>query len=66
MHHVPSQGSEKTLNLLNLNDLCHSVLSFSVSSLNPVKEHGVLFECSPENWTDQRKTPPVMAYWVVG
>ncbi|XP_005386806.1 PREDICTED: protein inturned isoform X2 [Chinchilla lanigera] len=38
----------------------------SVSSLNPVKEHGVLFECSLENWTDQKKTPPVMAYWVVG
>ncbi|XP_007952030.1 protein inturned [Orycteropus afer afer] len=38
----------------------------SVSSLNPVKEHGVLFECSPENWTDQKKAPPVMAYWVVG
>ncbi|XP_033615895.1 protein inturned isoform X2 [Fukomys damarensis] len=35
-------------------------------SLNPVKEHGVLFECSLENWTDQKKTPPVMAYWVVG
>ncbi|XP_037686550.1 protein inturned isoform X2 [Choloepus didactylus] len=38
----------------------------AVSSLNPVKEHGVLFECSPENWTDQKKAPPVMAYWVVG
>ncbi|XP_023564514.1 protein inturned [Octodon degus] len=38
----------------------------SVSSLNPVKEHGVLFECSLENWTDQKKTPPVMAYWVIG
>ncbi|XP_048667991.1 protein inturned isoform X3 [Marmota marmota marmota] len=38
----------------------------SLSSLNPVKEYGVLFECSPENWTDQKKTPPVMAYWVVG
>lgn len=38
----------------------------SVCSLNPVKEHGVLFECSLENWTDQKKAPPVMAYWVVG
>ncbi|KAM6220419.1 protein inturned isoform 2-T2 [Rhynchocyon petersi] len=38
----------------------------SLSSLNPVKEHGVLFECSPENWTDQKKAPPVMTYWVVG
>ncbi|XP_004426674.1 PREDICTED: protein inturned [Ceratotherium simum simum] len=38
----------------------------SVSSLSPVREHGVLFECSPENWADQRKAPPVMAYWVVG
>ncbi|KAK2490222.1 hypothetical protein MC885_002024 [Smutsia gigantea] len=44
----------------------HSGSTNSVSSLNPVKEHGVLFECSPENWTDQRKAPPVMAYWVVG
>ncbi|XP_036985890.2 protein inturned isoform X1 [Artibeus jamaicensis] len=38
----------------------------SVSALNPVKEHGVLFECSPEHWTDQKKAPPVVAYWVVG
>ncbi|XP_054417903.1 protein inturned [Pteronotus mesoamericanus] len=38
----------------------------SVSPPNPVKEHGVLFECSPENWADQRKPAPVMAYWVVG
>ncbi|XP_016058809.1 PREDICTED: protein inturned isoform X1 [Miniopterus natalensis] len=44
----------------------HSGSTNSMSSLNPVKEHGVLFECSPENWTDQRKAPPVMAYWVVG
>ncbi|XP_068399517.1 protein inturned isoform X2 [Eschrichtius robustus] len=49
-----------------LNGGDHSGATNSVSSLNPVKEHGVLFECSPENWTDQRKTPPVMAYWVVG
>ncbi|XP_059121164.1 protein inturned isoform X1 [Peromyscus eremicus] len=38
----------------------------SVASLTPVIEHGVLFECSPENWTDQKKAPPIMAYWVVG
>ncbi|XP_020011769.2 protein inturned isoform X2 [Castor canadensis] len=44
----------------------HSNFTNSVSSLSPVKEHGVLFECSPENWTDQKKSPPVMAYWVVG
>ncbi|XP_049741321.1 protein inturned [Elephas maximus indicus] len=44
----------------------HSDSANSVSSLNPVKEHGVLFECSSENWTDQKKAPPVMAYWVVG
>uniref|UniRef100_H3BBG2 Protein inturned n=1 Tax=Latimeria chalumnae TaxID=7897 RepID=H3BBG2_LATCH len=31
-----------------------------------VKEHGVLFECSPENWTDQKKPPPTMTYWTVG
>ena len=49
-----------------LNGKDHSGSTNSVSSLNPVKEHGVLFECSPENWTDQRKAPPVMAYWVVG
>ncbi|XP_008141605.2 protein inturned [Eptesicus fuscus] len=49
-----------------LNTADHSGSTNSVSSLNPVKEHGVLFECSPENWTDQRKAPPVMAYWVVG
>ncbi|XP_051013047.1 protein inturned [Acomys russatus] len=38
----------------------------SLCSLSHVKEHGVLFECSPENWTDQKKAPPVMSYWVVG
>ncbi|NXD26974.1 INTU protein, partial [Spelaeornis formosus] len=31
-----------------------------------VREHGLLFECSPENWTDQKKPPPTMNYWVVG
>ncbi|XP_053433666.1 protein inturned [Nycticebus coucang] len=40
--------------------------SDSTNSFSYVKEHGVLFECSPENWTDQKKAPPVMAYWVVG
>ncbi|XP_037599481.1 protein inturned isoform X4 [Cebus imitator] len=49
-----------------LNSRDHSDSAKSASSLNPVKEHGVLFECSPENWTDQKKAPPVMAYWVVG
>ncbi|XP_030740646.1 protein inturned [Echinops telfairi] len=44
----------------------HADSTKAASSLNPVKEHGVLFECSPENWTDQRKAPPVVAYWVVG
>jgi len=34
--------------------------------LGPVKEHGVLFQCKPENWTDQRKPAPTMTYWVVG
>ncbi|KAM9424592.1 protein inturned isoform 2-T2 [Pholidichthys leucotaenia] len=34
--------------------------------LGPVKEHGVLFQCKPENWTDQRKSPPTMTYWVIG
>ncbi|XP_040822791.1 protein inturned [Ochotona curzoniae] len=49
-----------------LDDGDHSASAYSVSSLNPVKEHGVLFEYSPENWTDQKKAPPVMSYWVVG
>ncbi|KAF7659481.1 hypothetical protein LDENG_00296950 [Lucifuga dentata] len=34
--------------------------------LGPVKEHGVLFQCQPENWTDQRKPAPTMTYWVIG
>uniref|UniRef100_A0A4W3K514 Protein inturned n=1 Tax=Callorhinchus milii TaxID=7868 RepID=A0A4W3K514_CALMI len=38
----------------------------SSSGLGLVKEHGVLFQCSPENWTEQKKLPPTMAYWVVG
>ncbi|XP_038256642.1 protein inturned isoform X1 [Dermochelys coriacea] len=36
------------------------------SDQNLVREHGVLFECSPDNWTDQKKPPPTMTYWVVG
>ncbi|XP_061108325.1 protein inturned isoform X2 [Conger conger] len=34
--------------------------------LGPVKEHGVLFQCKPENWTDQKKPAPTMTYWVIG
>ncbi|XP_063776380.1 protein inturned isoform X2 [Pseudophryne corroboree] len=36
------------------------------AGLGPVKEHGILFECSPENWTDQKKSPPKMSYWAIG
>ncbi|XP_066487822.1 protein inturned [Tiliqua scincoides] len=36
------------------------------SGLQEVKEHGVLFECSPDNWTDQKKPPPTIMYWVIG
>ncbi|XP_043917607.1 protein inturned isoform X2 [Protopterus annectens] len=43
-----------------------SGLQNSSSNLGLVKEHGILFECSPENWTDQKKPPPTMTYWVVG
>ncbi|NXB75620.1 INTU protein, partial [Donacobius atricapilla] len=43
-------------------------LEFSKAAEDPglVREHGLLFECSPENWTDQKKPPPTMNYWVVG
>ncbi|KAK7909914.1 hypothetical protein WMY93_014598 [Mugilogobius chulae] len=34
--------------------------------LGPVKEHGVLFQCKPQNWTDQKKPAPTMTYWVIG
>lgn len=34
--------------------------------LGPVKEHGVLFQCKPENWSDQKKPAPTMTYWVIG
>ncbi|XP_077598564.1 protein inturned isoform X2 [Stigmatopora nigra] len=34
--------------------------------LGPLREHGVLFQYSPENWTDQKKAPPTLTYWVVG
>ncbi|KAF3818648.1 hypothetical protein GH733_012065 [Mirounga leonina] len=57
---------QQTLKKKALNRGDHSGSTNSISSLNPVKEYGVLFECSPEKWTDQRKAPPVMAYWVVG
>lgn len=36
------------------------------TGLGPVKEHGILFECAPENWTDQKKAPPTMSYWAIG
>ncbi|NXN95578.1 INTU protein, partial [Rhinopomastus cyanomelas] len=38
----------------------------AAEDLGPITEHGVLFECSPENWTDQKKPAPTMSYWVVG
>ncbi|KAM6949628.1 protein inturned isoform 2-T2 [Aplochiton taeniatus] len=34
--------------------------------LGPIKEHGVLFQCKPENWTDQKRPAPTMTYWVIG
>nr|XP_020637163.1 protein inturned isoform X1 [Pogona vitticeps] len=36
------------------------------SELHKVKEHGVLFECTPDNWSDPKKPPPSVTYWVVG
>uniref|UniRef100_A0A8C0U1T3 Protein inturned n=1 Tax=Cyanistes caeruleus TaxID=156563 RepID=A0A8C0U1T3_CYACU len=44
------------------------ILEFNKAAEDPglVREHGLLFECSPENWTDQKKPPPTMNYWVVG
>ncbi|XP_069781344.1 protein inturned isoform X2 [Narcine bancroftii] len=50
-------------------DIIHNsaqTLRKSSSGLGPVKEHGILFQCSPENWTDRKKPPPSMSYWVVG
>ncbi|KAM4781136.1 protein inturned isoform 2-T2 [Cyanocitta cristata] len=43
-----------------------SELSKAAEDPDLVREHGLLFECSPENWTDQKKPPPTMNYWVVG
>ncbi|XP_022079495.1 protein inturned-like isoform X2 [Acanthaster planci] len=31
-----------------------------------VREYGVMFKCQPENWQEQKKTPPSINYWVVG
>uniref|UniRef100_A0A8D0FH26 Protein inturned n=1 Tax=Strix occidentalis caurina TaxID=311401 RepID=A0A8D0FH26_STROC len=47
---------------------CGGISEFSKAAedLDLVREHGVLFECSPDNWTDQKKPPPTMNYWVVG
>ncbi|NWZ39709.1 INTU protein, partial [Brachypodius atriceps] len=44
------------------------ISEFSKAAEDPglVREHGLLFECSPDNWTDQKKPPPTMNYWVVG
>ncbi|XP_072898913.1 protein inturned isoform X2 [Hemitrygon akajei] len=51
-------------------DIIHNSTPVSVrknsSGLGPVKEHGILFQCTPENWTEQKKPPPSMSYWVVG
>lgn len=35
-------------------------------SLSTVQEYGVLFKCTPENWSDSKKQPPTIHYWVVG
>ncbi|XP_071846250.1 protein inturned-like isoform X2 [Apostichopus japonicus] len=35
-------------------------------SLNTVQEYGILFKCTPPNWTDAKKQPPAVQYWVVG
>ncbi|KAM9378298.1 protein inturned [Phaethornis superciliosus] len=43
-----------------------SEFSDAAEDLDLVTEHGVLFECSPDHWTDQKKPPPTMSYWVVG
>uniref|UniRef100_A0A8C9EXC4 Inturned planar cell polarity protein n=1 Tax=Pavo cristatus TaxID=9049 RepID=A0A8C9EXC4_PAVCR len=43
-----------------------SEFSSADEDIGPVREHGVLFECSPENWNDQKKPPPTLSYWVVG
>ncbi|XP_030905993.2 protein inturned isoform X2 [Melopsittacus undulatus] len=43
-----------------------SEFSKAAEDLDLITEHGLLFECSPENWTDQKKPPPTMNYWVVG
>ncbi|RMC13469.1 hypothetical protein DUI87_08542 [Hirundo rustica rustica] len=44
------------------------ISEFSKAAEDPclVREYGLLFECSPENWSDQKKPPPTMNYWVVG
>ncbi|XP_074659960.1 protein inturned-like [Tubulanus polymorphus] len=34
--------------------------------LGDVYEEGVLFECEPERWSDAKRSPPTMCYWVVG
>ncbi|KAJ1217025.1 hypothetical protein NDU88_004622 [Pleurodeles waltl] len=56
--------SKKTKKIPNIKS--HSETRKTSSSLGLIKEHGVLFECFPENWTDQKKSPPTMTYWVVG
>ncbi|XP_062429971.1 protein inturned isoform X3 [Rhea pennata] len=43
-----------------------SEFSKEAEDLDIIKEHGVLFEYSPDNWNDQKKPPPTMSYWVVG
>ncbi|XP_049626836.1 LOW QUALITY PROTEIN: protein inturned [Suncus etruscus] len=37
-----------------------------IPGCTPVKEHGLLFECSPDDGHTPMKDPPVLTYWVVG
>ncbi|XP_049606558.1 protein inturned isoform X2 [Syngnathus scovelli] len=38
----------------------------AAGGVGPVKEHGVLFQFVPKNWTEQTKAAPTLTYWVIG
>ena len=39
---------------------------FTSSGMQGVIEHGVLFHRTPGSAAEQKKTPPVLKYWVIG
>ncbi|XP_064636797.1 protein inturned-like [Lineus longissimus] len=57
---------EKTIRMKSRGNCNNNDKLGSDDALGEVEEQGVLFECTPANWSDSKKTPPSITYWVVG